>query len=92
MKDKKDVLIRNSKIAWQYIQEKAVLVSSKTKKIHILYGCGGSVWKYLKEPRDIDALVHLICEEYDTTPPQAERDISKFLDKLKEEKLICSIK
>lgn len=53
---------------------------------------GGSVWKYLKEPRDIDALVHLICEEYDTTPSQAERDISKFLDKLKEEKLICSIK
>lgn len=48
MKDKKDVLIRNSKIAWQYIQEKAVLVSSKTKKIHILYGCGGERMEILK--------------------------------------------
>ena len=86
----KNTVIRNSKIAWQNIQDKVVLVSPKTMRIHIIHGSGGSVWEHLKKSRSEDELAELIFEEYDTTIESAKKDVQIFLDKLKKESLVLS--
>ncbi len=90
MKSQENAVIRNVNIAWQKIEEKVVLVSPKTMRIHIVHGCGGSIWEHLKEAKTEDELAGLICEEYDTTIDKAKDDVGEFLDKLKEEDLILS--
>ncbi len=90
MRSQKNTVIRNSNIAWQKMQEKIVLVSPQTMRIHILHGSGGSIWEYLKEARSEDELASMVCEEYDTTIEGAQKDIRSFLTKLKKEDLIVS--
>ena len=90
MKSEKNTVIRNSKIAWQKIQEKIILVSPKTMRIHIIHGSGGSIWEHLKDARSEDELAELLCEEYDTTVERAKKDVQTFLDQLKKENLVIS--
>ncbi len=92
MTSKRPAVIRNSEIAWQQMQEKVVLVSPKTMRIHILHGSGGSIWEYLKKSRSEDELAELLCDEYDTTPIEAEKDVRNFLNQLKKEELVISDK
>jgi hypothetical protein len=79
---------RKKNIAWQMLDEKAVLVSPKEKRIHVLSGCGGSLWGHLKEEKSVEELVNLICEEFETSKDQAQDDIEKFLEELKSEDVI----
>lgn len=88
MTSNKNTVVRNSKIAWQKVDDKVVLVSPKRMKIHILSGCGESIWEHLKESKDVDEIAVLICKEYDTTEAQAKKDISEFVDKLTAEELV----
>jgi hypothetical protein len=41
---------------------------------------GSLVWKLLEVPRDVSELVSAVEREYDVDPPQAQQDVSKFLD------------
>jgi len=88
MKSKDNAVTRNPNIAWQKVEEKAVLVSPQTKKIHVLHGCGGRIWDYLKETRCIDDLVTLICDEYDASPDSVKKDVEVFLAQLELESLV----
>lgn len=85
-----NTVIRNSKIAWQKVEEKVVLVSPKTKKIHILYGTGGYLWECLEQQRSVDQLTELVCEQYDATQEQAQLDIQEFLNQMQEEDLVLT--
>jgi len=41
-----------------------------------------SVWDYLAQPRTIEELVVLVCEEWNVTPEVCRPDIVAFLDDL----------
>ena len=80
--------VRNQKIAWQVVDDKIVLVSPQTHKIHILSGCGSRIWEYLKETKKEEELIDLVCEEFDVGATQAEEDIDHFLNDLLKEELV----
>ncbi len=84
----KNTVVRNKKIAWQKVDDKYVLVSPRTKRIHVLHGCGGRIWEHVEKPHTTDDLVELICEEYEVPEEDARRDITEYVSKLKEEEIV----
>ena len=88
MEQKNNLVSRNSKIAWQIIDQKIVLVSPKQMKIHILSGTGSHIWNHLKEPTSVENLVEKVVEEYDTTKEKAREDVNTFLEQLSKEELL----
>ena len=80
--------IRNQKIAWQVVDDKIVLVSPQNHKIHILSGSGSRIWEHLKEMKNEEELVGLICDEFDVSQQKAEEDLDHFLTDLVKEELV----
>ena len=81
-------IIRNPKVSWQKVEGKVVVVNPEKRKIHILYESGASIWEYLKDPKDLNELIRLICDEYDVDMYQAKRDIEEFIEKIKDKEII----
>ena len=90
MVSENSTIVRNKKIAWQKVDEKYVLVSPRTKKIHVLHGSGGRIWEHIEKPKTTDDLVGLMCDEYDVSEDVVRKDISEYVSKLKEEDIVLT--
>jgi hypothetical protein len=82
------IVIRSGKTAWQIVQEKVVVVTPETKKIHILYGSGSRIWQYLDKPKDLRQILKALCDEYDVNHQQAEKDIKEFIRQLNDKGIV----
>lgn len=82
------IVIRSDKTAWQIVQERVVVVTPETKRIHILYGSGSKIWQCLDKPRDIQQISKVICDEYDVNHEQAQKDIKDFIQQLKDKEIV----
>jgi hypothetical protein len=76
------VLMRHEQTAWQLIDDKVIVVTPQTRRVHILSGVGGKVWEYLERPKQIGELVEFICNEYEVDYQRAEKDIKDFIQQL----------
>ncbi|MBU1044151.1 MAG: PqqD family protein [Candidatus Omnitrophica bacterium] len=83
-------IIRNNKAAWQQVEDNVIVVTSQTRKMHILEGVGGRIWQLLENPMSRNELIEKIQIEYDAPPWQIQEDIDNFLKELSE-KLIIKI-
>ena len=81
-------ITRNRQAAWQIVEDKAVVVTPQTRKMHILSGAGALIWQLLGEPRRVEELVADLCREYDVSSPQARQDLESFLAQLWEKEAI----
>ena len=66
------ILQRSSKVAWQQLDDKVIIVTPKDKQIHILSGSGMDIWQALEEPKTIEALFLYLYEIYDVAEEQLE--------------------
>ena len=81
---------RNPKTAWQQVDDKVVIVTPDTKKIHILYESGASIWDYLKAPKSLGDLITDLQSEYNVEFPQAESDVKHYLSDLIDREIISA--
>ena len=79
---------RNPKTAWQQIDDKVVVVTPDTKKIHILYESGASIWDYLEAPKSLGDLINNLQAEYNVEPTQAESDVQHYLSDLVDRNIV----
>jgi hypothetical protein len=49
-----------------------------------------SVWRHLREPKDIDQLRDALLKEYDVSPEQCDRELIELLDDLAAKGLVTS--
>lgn len=73
---------RNTDLAWQEVDKVTVVVTPRTKKIHILSGSGSDVFRLLKNPATIEEIISFVCTEYEVAQEQAQLDMEKFIDDL----------
>ena len=92
MKPTHELIQRNSKIAWQKVEDRVVVVTPQTKKIHILSGIGGYLWDCLNEPKSFLELIEQVCSEYDVDYHQAEADMGSFIRDLEDREIILTKK
>ncbi|MBN3040335.1 MAG: PqqD family protein [Candidatus Omnitrophica bacterium] len=76
---KEPKLIRNSKVAWQEIDDAIVVVTPWNKQIHIISETASMLWRALALPKSEKDLVTLIVQEYEIDEVRAEQDIRTFI-------------
>jgi Coenzyme PQQ synthesis protein D (PqqD) len=81
-------IVRNNQAAWQQVEENVIVVTSLTRKMHILEGIGGRIWQLLENPMQINELISQIQTEYDAPPWQIQEDVESFLKELLEKSII----
>ena len=92
MRSIKGRLKRNDKAAWQVVEDKVVVVTPQTRKIHILYGSASLVWQSLQEPNDFAGILTRICDEYEVDCGKAKIDLEVFLLDLLQKRVIAEVK
>ena len=80
---------RHPSAAWQEIEDRVLVVTPKTKKVHILDGCGAAVWRQIARPRTLELIVRQICSEYEVAESQAQRDVEFFIAECREKSMVC---
>ena len=88
MKSQKKMFVRSPDVAWQNVDDKIVVVTPRTKRIHILSGCATSIWNYLEHPQQIENIVEMLCYEYEVNTQQAEHDTDSFIRDLLNKEIV----
>lgn len=81
-------IVRNNEAAWQQVEENVIVVTSLTRKMHILEGVGGRIWHLLENPIKSNELIEQIQAEYDAPPGQIQADAEDFLKELLDKSII----
>jgi len=88
MKLGKNMISRNPKAAWQEVDDKIVVVTPHTRKIHILHGSGSDIWKRLSNSREFESIVEFLASEYNIEVKEAYGDVENFCAELIEKDVI----
>jgi hypothetical protein len=66
----------------------AAILNLKSGVYFGLNTVGASIWKLIKEPRNVKEIQDAIAEEYEVEPDQCERDVLELLQELSTHGLI----
>jgi hypothetical protein len=88
MPSKPTKIERHPQAAWQAVNDRMLVVTPQTKKIHILSGTGSRIWEFLSEPREVSKIIKMICDEFAVSQIQAGEDVDLFLHDLEKRELI----
>jgi len=88
--------VRNQEVVARKIQGELIIVPIRRgvgdlNSLYTLNAVGAVLWDFLTEGHTIGEMVKRVCDEFEVTASDAQRDIEAFLDSLTEEKLIESV-
>jgi Coenzyme PQQ synthesis protein D (PqqD) len=87
--------IRNQEVVSRKIEGELIIVPIRSgvgdlNSLYTLNPVGSVLWEFMTESHTVGEMVQRICDEFEVTKTQAEKDIENFLDSLLEEKLVLS--
>ncbi|OGO23193.1 MAG: hypothetical protein A2144_11215 [Chloroflexi bacterium RBG_16_50_9] len=92
MDSNNDMKIKRSDLAvWRVVDGEVVILLPEEAALHALTGCGTRVWELIEKETAISEIVERICAEYEVEPQQANEDITEFVHKLAEMKLVDTV-
>jgi len=88
--------IRNQDVVARKIQGELIIVPVRRgvgdlNSLYTLNPVGTVLWDFMTEGHTIGEMVERVCDEFDVTASQAQRDIEAFLDSLVQEQLVQSV-
>ena len=88
--------IRNRDVVSRQIEGELVIVPIRRgvgdlNSLYTLNPVGSVLWDFMTESHTLPELVGRVCEEFEVTAFQAQKDIELFLGSMSEEKLIQSV-
>lgn len=81
---------RNADICAVAHDDSTLLLNIDTGKYHGLNAVSTRIWELLEHPISQDALVASLLQEFDVTPEACRRDVSTFLDGLRQRGLLIT--
>jgi hypothetical protein len=87
--------IRNQEVVSRKIEGELIIVPIRSgvgdlNSLYTLNPVGSVLWDFMTEGHTVGEMVERVCNEFEVTTTQAEKDIQAFLDSLLEEKLVQS--
>jgi coenzyme PQQ synthesis protein D (PqqD) len=79
---------RNPTAGFRIFEGQATIVMPDGSYIHVLNEIGSRVWDMMDGVKSEAEIVDAICEEFDTTRPQAEKDVREFLAALDSHRML----
>lgn len=88
--------IRNQEVVGRKIDGELIIVPIRSgvgdlNSLYTLNPVGSVLWDFMTEGHTIPEMVQRICDEFEVTATEAQKDIESFLDSLMEEKLIQKV-
>jgi len=88
--------IRNQEVVARQIQGELIIVPIRRgvgdlNSLYTLNPVGALLWDFMTEGHTLSEMVQRVCDEFEVTVSQAQRDIESFLDSLMQEQLIQSV-
>jgi hypothetical protein len=78
-------------ITWRRVENELVLLNLDTSDYFTLNEIGGIIWERLGEGATIEDIQDKICQEYEVTAAQANKDITTLIAKLRKANLLLEI-
>ena len=88
--------IRNREVVARQIEGELIIVPIRRgvgdlNSLYTLNPVGSVLWDFMTESHTVDEMVSRVCEEFEVTTNDAQKDIEVFLNSLMEEKLVQSV-
>src|SRR5271156_3436517 len=88
--------VRNREVVSRQIEGELIIVPIRRgvgnlNSLYTLNPVGSVLWDYLSEGHTVAEMVQRICDEFEVSEDNAQRDIQGFLDSLVEEHLVQSV-
>jgi len=88
--------VRNREVVSRQIEGELVIVPIRRgvgdlNSLYTLNPVGSVLWEFMTEGHTLPELVSRVCEEFEVTASQAQKDIEEFLGSMVEEKLIHAV-
>ena len=80
---------KNPHAAARMYDGEAFIVIPQTSQYKILNGTGSRVWDLIDGQRSRDEIAGIIAEEYEVTLDEARKDVSDFIEALKENGMLA---
>jgi len=80
--------ILDQDVVWRDLEGEVVILNLATATYFGLEGVGNEIWRFLAEHRSTEHLVETLCDTFDVTPEQLQRDLDSFIAELAEKGLI----
>lgn len=81
-------LRRHPTAGFRIFEGQATIVMPDGSYIHVLNEIGSRVWDLLNGQRTEADIVDIICEEFETTRDEAEKDVREFLAALEANRML----
>lgn len=81
--------LRTSDISARTIGGETIVLDLPRSQYFAITGVGSRVFQLLSEDRSLDDLVATIVGEYDVDEPTARRDVTSFVDRLRQAQLLA---
>lgn len=85
-----DGAVLNTDAAWRIIDGRAILVSLRERKLHLLNEVGTRIWEHIQDEKTVGEIADMVAEEYEVSREDARADVHTFVATLVKEK-ICSV-
>ena len=79
---------RGENVVWRIIDDEVVILIPEEATLHALKGCGNRVWQLIETETDVSEITKVICNEFEVEPNLAKSEITDFIKKLEDLKLI----
>lgn len=80
--------MKQKKLAYRVIEGEAFIVDAVNETLHNLNETGTRIWQLLEKGKTFDEIVEIICNEFEVSRKEVEKDIKDFLKELEAKKLI----
>lgn len=81
--------LRSADISARTIGGETIVLDLPSSQYFAITGIGSRVFQLLAEDRSLDDLVTTIVTEYEVDEPTARRDVSSFVDRLRQAQLLA---
>lgn len=75
-------------VVWRIIDGEVIVLSAEDVSLHCLTGCGSRIWELIQQEATISEIIQNICDEYEVEPQRADEEITGFIQKLVDLKLV----
>ncbi len=80
--------VLHPQVATRTVDGEAVVVLADSGQVNVLNPVGTRMWELMDGTRSIQKIADAICDEFDVTKEEAERDLEEFVQRLVEAKAI----
>ena len=78
----------NKNLAWRIIEKKAYILNPEKSELHCLDEVATSAWELISKKIEFDGLCDKMCEDYGAAREVIEKDMSEFVQQLREQSLL----